>query len=420
MHRANRVRSEIHPCLVDRDILGNRVIPPFDLSPNIAHLPAMRVKFPAVLILMFTGLTNPLAAQLASSSIEAAHEYSRTHSGVGLIIEEEGKTRFEQYYNGHSGNEPLHIYSGTKSYFGVLAVIAEEEGLLKLDEPVAQTLPEWREDTRKQLVTLRDLLNFTSGLETGFEEIYGSSSADKLALSVGLKATRDRGASFVYGPSHLQVFCEVLRRKLASKGLGYEDYLQKRLIKPLDIRITQWRADSHGNVIPSAGMYMTGRDWLKFGELVLNGGTWKGRRLVSTEALSKCFVGTPINPAFGQCFWVNSYRTQDDAREVDVELFLEREPLPEDWSRACLCKSAPTDLICSLGSNFQRLYLVPSMQLVVVHQGKKGNDFRDAEFLSLLFRDAASPASEETTTKKIRPILPKLFGGSAKSPQEGQ
>jgi CubicO group peptidase (beta-lactamase class C family) len=80
-------------------------------------------------------------AQLSSASITAAQKYSATHNGIGLIVKERGQVRFEKYYNGYPG-APLHIYSGTKSFFGVLAVIAEEEGLLKLDEPASKTLTE--------------------------------------------------------------------------------------------------------------------------------------------------------------------------------------------------------------------------------------------------------------------------------------
>lgn len=358
------------------------------------------------------------SAQLTSDAIAAARAYSGKHSGVGMIVAEAGVIRYEDYYNGHKGKEPLHIYSGTKSFFGVLAVIAEEEGILKLDDLVAETLPEWRDDPRKKLITIRELLNFTSGLETGFEQIYGRTTADKLLLGVGLKATRERGATFLYGPGNLQVFCEVLRRKLVKRGTTYERYLRHKLIDPLGISISEWRADSHGNVIPSAGMYMNARDWLSFGNMVVAGGTWKGRQLVETDSLRKCFTGTSINPAFGLCFWLNGHRDDPKAREVDVELLLDREPMPEDWSHSCLSKSAPKDLVCSLGSNFQRLYLVPSMQLTVVHQGKKGDNFRDAEFLAILFQGAnlGDPSGATSAEKKKKSTLPRLFEGFRKRP----
>ena len=64
---------------------------------------------------------------------------------------------------------------------------------------VADTIAEWRGDPRKSQITVRDLLNFTSGMETGFNEIYGRSSANKLKLALELDAIRDRGKSFIYG-----------------------------------------------------------------------------------------------------------------------------------------------------------------------------------------------------------------------------
>ena len=166
-------------------------------------------------------------------------------------------------------------------------------------------------------------------------------------------------------------------------------------------------------------MWLNGRDWMNFGEIVSRGGEWQGKQIVPTESLAQCFKPTSINPAFGLCFWVNSYSTHPDAREIDVEEYLEIEPLPEDWSRACLRKHAPPDLICSLGSNFQRLYVVPSMGIVVVHQGKKGaRGFRDAEFLPILFKNAERPQPaapvEEVTERKGKTLFPKGFGGFLK------
>lgn len=347
------------------------------------------------------------SAQLSPESIRAAREYSGSHNGRALVVQEHGQTRFEDYFNGYEKGTPLHIYSGTKSFFGVLATIAEEEEILSLDERVADTITEWRDDPRKQSITIRELLNFTSGLDTGFDEIYGRSSEDKIRLAIATDAKNNRGESFVYGPSHLGVFCEILRRKLPER-VTYEDYLRKKLIGPLGINIARWRDDDHGNVHPSAGIYTTAQDWIRFGELINAGGTWQGKRLVKTENLAQCFRGTAINPSFGLCFWLNGYAGQSDAREADPEEWLDREPMPEDWSKTCLCKDAPRDLVVSLGSTFQRLYVVPSMNLIVVHHGSAGHAFRDADFLRILFKEANIPEPVEPQENPKRG-LPGLF-----------
>ena len=348
-------------------------------------------------------------SQISSNSIGAAHHYSESSgAGIGMIVWERGKIRFEKYYNGHSANTPVHIYSGTKSFFGVAAAIAVEEGWLDLDEPVSRTLPLWADDPSKKQVTIRHLLNFTSGLESGASQIYSrAGGADKIELATNLKVSRPPGTSFVYGPSHLNAFSAVLNRKLAGKRTTYEKFVRKKVTDRLGIKIARWSTDAKGNAVPSAGMYMTGRNWLKFGQMIVQGGRGKMRQLVATQNLRPCFSGTRINPAFGLCFWLNAYAGQPDARVADVEEWLDRNPMPTDWSRTCLSRSAPPDMIVSLGSNFQRLYMVPSQQLVIVHLGKKGN-FKDDEFLTLLFRENKSKPptkpSPKTTKKKLFPF----------------
>lgn len=358
-----------------------------------------------------------LHAQLSSEAIAAAQRYSASHNGIAMIVQERGQLRYENYYNGYRKGEPLHIYSGTKSFFGVLAVIAQEDGLLRLDERAAETLTEWRDDPRKSEITIRDLLNFTSGLETGFQQIYGRGSEDKIALAVGLRQVHRRGESFIYGPGHLNAFAELLRRKLASQGISYDEYLLRKLARPLGVRIDRWREDAQGNPVPSAGMHMTAQEWMKLGQLVNSGGRVGMRRIVSAEALAQCFAGTEINPAFGLCFWLNGYAGQPGARVMDVEVELARNPMAEDWRGAILSADAPRDLVVSLGSNFQRMYLVPSMDLIVMHHGSRGRAFRDADFLRLLFEGAVLPDAGEAAGARrpgkggARPLLPGLFDG---------
>jgi CubicO group peptidase (beta-lactamase class C family) len=103
--------------------------------------------------------------------------------------------------------------------------------------------------------------------------------------------------------------------------------------------------------------------------------------VLPSGALSQCLRGTARNPAFGMGFWLN-----DEApagRTVNVEDNLEPKWSREDWSDACLCRQAPRDLFVSLGSMGQRLYVIPSLDMVVVRLSADSK-YSDAAFLRLL------------------------------------
>ena len=55
----------------------------------------------------------------------------------------------------------------------------------------------------------------------------------------------------------------------------------------------------------------------------------------------------------------------------------------QDWQDACLCRDAPRDLVACIGSGYQRLYVIPSLDLIVVRHGG-GSRFSDGRFLRLL------------------------------------
>src|SRR5207237_662022 len=79
--------------------------------------------------------------------------------GIGL----DGGTLLEQ-----NAKTPHKIYSGTKAFWDLAGLAAAEDGLLRLDERVADTITSWRSDPRKAQVTIQQLLDFDSGLEPQF------------------------------------------------------------------------------------------------------------------------------------------------------------------------------------------------------------------------------------------------------------
>ncbi len=194
------------------------------------------------------------------------------------------------------------------------------------------------------------------------------------------------GTTFLYGPSHWEVLGAVLKGRLEPRHLTLMGYLNDRLLRPLGLQVESLQ-DGDGNPLMYAGMSMGARDWLKLGVSLLD--TWKRRSprpLIPRDLLEVAWRPSQACSAYGLSFWVNWHAGAPEAVEADVEAWIGEGPArAEDWSRACLSRDAPKDLVACIGSAGQRLYIVPSQDLVIARFGKRST-FKDGEFLGLLFK----------------------------------
>jgi len=337
----------------------------------------------AVVVLMLAGRLCGEPCGLTPKTLRAAAAYSAAHGGLSLLVIQNNRVLFEQYANGHSAEKPRKIYSGTKAFWTAAAVAAEEDGILRLDERASDTIGEWRNDPAKRTITIRELLGFTGGLDPGFP-LHGERISDRNRYALQLPVVAPLpDARFIYGPGQLQVFCEVLRRKLAGRNETPWGYLERRILNPLDFHNLKYRHDTTGTPLLASGFELTAREWAKFGQMVLGRGTYRGQKILSPQALENCLRGSGANPAFGLAFWLNHKAGAAGAREFDIEDMLEKDWKKQDWHNACLCRDAPADMLACVGSQYQRLIVFPSMNAVVVRQGSAG-PFNDGQFLRLL------------------------------------
>ena len=345
-------------------------------QPSLFNLLLVSVAMPCV-------VCHVVAGDPALDSLKAASAYSAARRGYSFLVMQDGRLKYESYANGDSADRIASIFSGTKGFWCVAAAAAVQDGILDFDEPVRDTITEWRSDPNKADIRVRDLLNFTAGIEPVFS-LHGRSIGDRNQYSVRLRPAARRGESFMYGPSQLQIFSEVLRRKLLPRRLTPEQYLGKRILRPLGIGYVDFREDRKGNPLLASGFRLTARQWARLGELILGKGKYQGHQLVQPDLLAECFRGTRINPMFGMGFWLN--RVGPESHEIDVERMLDVPWERQNWREGCLCRDAPRDMIAAIGSGYQRMFIVPSMNLVVVRQGRDDSRFSDAHFLRLIFR----------------------------------
>ncbi|MDP9105602.1 MAG: beta-lactamase family protein [Candidatus Eremiobacteraeota bacterium] len=281
-------------------------------------------------------------------NVEAAAAYAERHALHALLVQRGGDVVFEQYGGGYGADKPHALYSATKSFWGVLAVAAQHDGLLDVDEPVSATLPAWAEGAKAR-VRLRDLLQLTSGI--GFGGLGNAVPSFDAAAAVELK--NEPRATFTYGGFPLQVFGAVLARKLAPRGLSPHEYLHERILEPIGLRVGSWRTLKDGTQPLPTGAFLTAREWRKFGALVRDGGTREKKTIVPRAALARCFTGSEANPRYGLGWWLS--------------------PLPKH-----------PDIVYASGAGGQAMYVVRSADAVVVKFGGSASYKHDAFLKRLL------------------------------------
>ncbi len=222
-----------------------------------------------------------------------AAAYSASHEGVSLIIMMEGAVTLEEYPNGGSANIAWQIASGTKSFWGPLALVAEKEGLFTLDELVSDTIEEWKTDPMRSQIKVRHLLSLASGIPNSLEIAAPYSSA------IQFKTTNEPGKVFQYSGVSYQCFGEFLKRKLASKKMSPLDYLKADIFEPIGLTLDSWNTGTDGNPTMPFGAHLSAREWAKYGELIRLGGKWKGKEIIPAATFPQCFRGSAANRSYG-------------------------------------------------------------------------------------------------------------------------
>lgn len=303
-----------------------------------------------------------------------AAEYSAKRRGVSLLVMQDGKILFETYPDPGSATKGWELASGTKSFTGVMAGLAQADGLLDIDEPVAKTLTEWQGDRRNK-IAIRHLLTLTSGLQGEGDVARPPAYLD----AIKAQAVRNPGAKFVYGPTDFQCFGELLKRKLRAAGKPEDPvvWLQSRLFDQLGVKPTDWKSGRDGNPFLPQGAHLNARDWARFGQWVMDGA--KG---MDPKVYTALFEATAANPGYGLSWWLLRPGLIGPSPRSGID------------GDAIGEAGKGEDIVMAAGAGDQRLYLFRKRRLVVARQA---NDilramtpgsvkWRDDEFLPLILR----------------------------------
>ncbi len=252
----------------------------------------------------------------------------------------------EKYLEGFTKDTPILGWSMTKSVLATLYGILEYNGKIDLNTPVL--LKNWDKDNRKN-ITLNHLLRMQSGL--AWDEDYTAISDVTRMLFMDADMTKAQGEKeaiaapteiWNYSSGTSNLLSGILRKRFKTHQ-EYINFPYKVLIDKIGMSSMLIETDMKGNFVGSSYAWATTRDWAKFGLLYLNKGNWNGEQLFDASWVD--YVSKPTlhsDGTYGGHFWLNA-----NGKYPDV----------------------PRDLYSANGYQGQRVFIIPSKDLVVVRTG---------------------------------------------------
>lgn len=235
---------------------------------------------------------------------------STINSLSSLLIQQEGQLLTAKYYNGLSQGETTNLKSASKSIISLLVGIAIDEGYIEsLEQPIRPYFRDYfaaNPDSVKEQITLKDLITMRSGLETTSFHNYGRwvSSDNWVRFALNQPMEAQPGGDMVYSTGTSHLLSVILTR---ATGMSTKAFAEKYLFGPMNIQVGGWDRDPQGYYMGGNNMALSPRDMLKIGQMVLNGGTYDGRRILSVQWLKESFrtyTRSNYNPYnYGYMWW---------------------------------------------------------------------------------------------------------------------
>jgi CubicO group peptidase (beta-lactamase class C family) len=239
----------------------------------------------------------------------------------GVLIARHGKLVLEEYFHGEHRDKPHDTRSASKSLTSILVGAAIHRSVpLDVSTPVYKVMnggafPPSLEP-RKRALTVEHLLTMSSGLDCddanssspGNEDVMQEQTAqpDWYRYTLDLPTVREPGTKAVYGSANPNLLGGVLSR---AAGRPLPELFQEFVAEPLEIKRYAMNLTPTGDAYMGGGLRLLPRDFLKLGQLVLNGGRWKDRRVLSAEwcrrATAPRYELAGIH--YGYLWWVIDY-----------------------------------------------------------------------------------------------------------------
>ena len=266
----------------------------------------------------------------------------------------------EKYATGFDKDSKILGWSMTKSLLSTMYGVLQYQGGINVQDKAP--IEAWKSDERNE-ITIHNLLQMNSGLE--WEEDYGKISDVTKMLFLEKDMTKSQAEkplagkpneTWYYSSGTSNLLSGILRKQFKSHQ-EYLDFPYVNFIDKIGMHSMLIEADMEGNYVGSSYGWANARDWAKFGLLYLHRGNWNGTQIFDDSWVDYVTKPTPTSDGrYGAHFWLNAGGFHPDV---------------------------PKDMYSANGYQGQRVYIIPSKDLVIVRfglVGSEGTDFN--KFLS--------------------------------------
>ncbi len=227
-------------------------------------------------------VASPTVLGFDSTRLTAAISNIGRMRGVqGFLLARSGYLVEEHYWRGGARDKPHNLKSASKSIISALVGIAIAKGYFRLDQPIADLLPQASllKDPAKRGITVRQLLTMTSGLQSTSYEAYDDwvRNRDWVTAALRQPLATPPGTEYRYSTGNTHMLSAILA---ASTGKPTREFAEQQLFRPMEVEVAGWQKDPNGIHLGGNNFSLQPRDAAKFGQLYLDNGRWRNRQLV--------------------------------------------------------------------------------------------------------------------------------------------
>lgn len=274
------------------------------------------------------------------SAVQPLLDYLELKHSKSFIILVNGRIVLENYFNNHTSTTNWYWASAGKTLTSTVIGIAQQEGLLNINNKVSQYLGTgWTSETLAQenLITCKHLLTMTSGIDDTTDDV----DPEDLIYKA------DAGTRWAYHNVYVKLQ-DVVEK---ASGQSWQNYFNTKLRDKIGMNGT-WVQLGVNSVYTS-----TTRSMARFGLLMLHKGKWENDVILNENYFNEATTTSQnINLGYGYLWWLNG--------KANYHL-----PQSQLTFQGSVIPTAPSDMFMALGKNDQKIYVVPSKKMVVIRMG---------------------------------------------------